>query len=152
LRTKPDMSDVLSEPTVPPPLCHDLKYSWVWCRFGKHWFKSRGASRRSNACRDHDNSFQLEVSRRKVRLARQMEETEGSGKHGKFSRSDYEWQVFHALKMNSTVPWPDAPAEGRGRSSLNLPGADDELICGCVPGWPHGPKCYDGLTGAPCMR
>jgi hypothetical protein len=151
-----DMSDRMTmEPNIAKP---EESSNWVWCRWGAHWsrqntsdFKRSRNQGRIYACSKHNDEYALEYNRRrKIRLAETMERTAGAGKAGVFSIKDYTYYVFHSHTWRPIVPvvrleWP-------GRSSLDLPGADDELLCGCVPGWPHGSKCGDGLSGQMCER
>lgn len=150
------MNDVLTmEPNIPKPEFVDPYQRWCWCRWGSHWYSyefRRGANPRVvNSCLEHRDEYNYEYARRnRARIAEQMEMTEGAGKAGAFDFEDYRWAASgRALNMNANVVEPQRYGH---RSSINLPHADDELACGCVPGWNHGTKCSNSLTGQPCRQ
>jgi hypothetical protein len=145
------MSDVLiSHPDIAKP---DDSKSWSWCQMEGHWYARSLAQghKDTKVCPAHRVDYNRALSsRRKMALAEQMEKTEGVGKFKTEADKDRYGYIFLGHNTRCVIgPFhPDFP----GRSTLNLPHADDELLCGCVPGWPHGEMCEDGLVGEPCRK
>lgn len=129
---------------------------WVWCRFGAHWtlYKASHVSTRINACSDHTGSYRVALQRlRRSGVVVSLEKGLGSGRSGGFCPDDYSYYVFRSHSwVQPTGALDGMSGQGKYKSTLNLPSADDELLCGCVPGWPHGEMCGDGLTGQPCRQ
>lgn len=119
-------------------------FAWTWCRFKGHWWQRPRADKGTvaHSCPEHRREWEAERTRLWREFARISERPLND------TSDDYRWAALHSLRG---MPGHHTNWMRRSTSMSGFPSADAELLCGCVPGFLHGPKCTDGQAGKRCV-